>query len=375
MAGRDGHRGFGHLRKLPSKRWQASYLGPDLARYNAPTTFAAREDAEAWLASERRLVSGEAGSRWTPPAQRAARRDTRLRFGEYAERWLQERNLKPRTADHYRTLLDRFLLPTFGDEALADITPEDVRTWHARLITGPTYRAHAYSLLRSIFRTAVEDQHAAASPCVIRGAGRAERSGQIKPATLGELEKLTAAMPERLRLMVLLAAWCALRFGELAELRRDDIDVVAGVVHVRRGVTWVDGQAIIGTPKSTAGIRDVAIPPHLLPLVKAHLREHTQWGRDGLLFPSPKGANLTSATLYESWWPARDAAGRPDLKFHHLRHTGAVLAAQTGATLAELMARLGHSTPAAAMRYQHAAKGRDAQIAALLSKLAETATP
>jgi integrase len=63
-------------------------------------------------------------------------------------------------------------------------------------------------------------------------------------------------------------------------------------------------------------------------------------------------------------------AGRPDLRLCDLRHTGAVLAAQTGATLAELMARLGHSTPGAALRYQHAAAGRDAQIAARLSELA-----
>jgi integrase len=70
------------------------------------------------------------------------------------------------------------------------------------------------------------------------------------------------------------------------------------------------------------------------------------------------------------YYKARDKAGRPDLRFHDLRHSGAVLAASTGATLVELMGRLGHSTPAAAMRYQHAAQGRDREIAALLSKLA-----
>jgi hypothetical protein len=64
------------------------------------------------------------------------------------------------------------------------------------------------------------------------------------------------------------------------------------------------------------------------------------------------------------------AAGRPDLRLHDLRHTGATLAAVSGATLAELMARLGHSTPGAAMRYQHAAADRDKVIAAALSKLA-----
>ncbi len=82
---------------------------------------------------------------------------------------------------------------------------------------------------------------------------------------------------------------------------------------------------------------------------------------------------MRPATLYKVYYPAREAAGRPDLRFHDLRHTGAVLAASTGATLAELMGRLGHSTPGAAMRYQHAAKGRDQQIAEALSVLAKGA--
>jgi integrase len=72
------------------------------------------------------------------------------------------------------------------------------------------------------------------------------------------------------------------------------------------------------------------------------------------------------------WYKARAAAGRPDLRWHDLRHSGAVLAAATGATLAELMARLGHSTPTAAMRYQHVAAGRGREVAALMSKLADT---
>ena len=67
--------------------------------------------------------------------------------------------------------------------------------------------------------------------------------------------------------------------------------------------------------------------------------------------------------------------GRLDLRWHDLRHTGAVLAAFTGATLAELMGRLGHSTPAAALCYQHTAAGRDQQIAAALSALAGHAVP
>ena len=92
--------------------------------------------------------------------------------------------------------------------------------------------------------------------------------------------------------------------------------------------------------------------------------------RDSLVFPNESGEHLQPSTLYRHWYKARAEAGRDDLRWHDLRHSGAVLAAATGASLAELMARLGHSTPQAAMRYQHAAQGRDREIAALLSKLA-----
>ena len=93
-------------------------------------------------------------------------------------------------------------------------------------------------------------------------------------------------------------------------------------------------------------------------------------GRDSLIFPADNGGHLQPSTLYRHWYRARAKAGRPDLRWHDLRHSGAVLAAATGASLAELMERLGHSTPQAAMRYQHAARGRGREIAALLSKLA-----
>ena len=86
---------------------------------------------------------------------------------------------------------------------------------------------------------------------------------------------------------------------------------------------------------------------------------------------STTGTSKCTPTVRRHWMRARVAAGRPDLRVHDLRHAGAVLAAQSGATLAELMARIGHSTPQAALRYQHAARGRDAIIAARMSEEAE----
>jgi integrase len=352
---------FGSLRVLPSGRHQARYTGPDGRVYKAGTTFETHGDAEAYLSRVRSEISREV---WKSP--NLARAPHTL--GAYAEDWLLVRELRPRTREHYRVLLDQRILPMLGDLAVTDISPSLVRSWYAAMDDGKaTTRAHAYSLLRAILATAVTDELITANPCHIRGAGATKRKVKIKPATLSELESLVKEMPEKYGLLVLLAAWCALRFGELTELRRKDIDLKAQVIHVRRGVAWVDCKPVIGPPKSEAGGRDVAIPPHLLPAIKNHLRDHA--GIE-LLFPAPTGGHLTTSTLYASWWPARKKAGRPDLRFHDLRHTGAVLAASTGATLAELMARLGHSTPGAALRYQHAAEGRDKQIAKALSDLA-----
>src|SRR5262249_47317444 len=112
-------------------------------------------------------------------------------------------------------------------------------------------------------------------------------------------------------------------------------------------------------------------PPHIIPLIENHLAKHVDAPRDSFIFPADNGGHLQPSTLYRHWYKARAAAARNDLRWHDLRHSGAVLAAATGASLAQLMARLGHSTPQAAMRYQHVAQGRGREIAALLSKLAE----
>jgi integrase len=369
---------FGNIRKLPSGRFQASYKGPDGARHTAPQTFDTRTYADAWLSRARTDI--QRGD-WEPPSEirTAVRISEEVRnFGPYAQGWLAGRDLSPATRKLYRIILDTHVLPAFEDAPLAAITPAMVRDWHAKLRTrtGPTQRARAYSLLRTILGTAVTDDVIVTNPCRIRGAGSAKTVRDIRPATLPELEALAASMPEQYRLIVLLAAWCALRFGELAELRRADIDLSDAIVHIRRGVVRADYGVVVKGPKSEAGKRDVNIPPHLMPAVHDHLATHVPAQRDALLFPAVHGGHLSPATLRRPFHRAREAAGRPDLRFHDLRHTGAVLAAATGATLAELMARLGHSTVSAAMRYQHAAADRDKVIAAALSELAAgTVTP
>jgi integrase len=366
---------FGNIRRLPSGRYQASYKAPDGKRHTAPSTFDSRQYADAWLSRVRTDI--QRGQWEAPDAAKVDQPAAPINFGTYAAGWLAGRDLSPATRKLYRIILDHHILPVFEDAALTAITPAMVRDWHAKLRTetGPTQRARAYSLLRTILNTAVLDDVIPVNPCRVRGAGVAKTAREIRPASLGELEAFAAAMPPRLRLMVLLAAWCALRFGELAELRRADIDIQGAIVQVRRGVVRTDAGLVVKGPKSEAGKRDVNIPPHLMPAVADHLARMPA-RQDALLFPAAHGGHLNPASLRRAYHPAREAAGRPDLRFHDLRHTGAVLAAATGATLAELMARLGHSTVSAAMRYQHASQDRDKVIAAALSELAAgTVTP
>ncbi len=344
---------FGTVHKLATG-YRAMYYGPDGRRHKGPTLFTSQAQARGWLALRQSEIIRKA---WEPPE--ATPKVTTVTFTHYAEQWMAKRDLKDRTREHYRKLLDQYLFPEFGNLPLTSITADDVRAWHAKFgAKTPTIRAHAYGLLRTILGTATSDGRITVNPCVIRGAGTTKRVHKIRPASLPELEKLANEMPEPLRPMILLASWCALRFGELTELRRHDVvidaDTPLGVIRVERGVVRAGGGFKVTTPKSDAGTRDVAVPPHLVPAIQQHVATHVGPEPDALLFPAQHGGHLQPSTLYRHFYRARDKAGRPDLRFHDLRHSGAVLAAATGATLAELMARLGHSTPGAAARYQHA---------------------
>jgi integrase len=364
-----GHRRqFGSVRRLPSGRWQARFTSPDRRTVTAPKTFRTKADAEVWLADRRREIDR---GLWNPGVAE------RTVFGPYAAAWLANREIRPKTRESYTRILTRHLVPAFGTVALAAITPASVRQWHAGLLPGkPSMRAQCYAMLRAIMNTALDDELISVNPCRVRGAGQTVRVRKIRPASVHELGLLAEAMPERLRLMVPLASWLALRYGETIELRRHDIDLADEVIRVRRAAVRIDGAPgghVVGEPKTRAGIRDVTIPPHLLEPIAEHLAKHVGPERNSLLFPSVPGGShhLSLSAHYRVWSAVRAAAGRPDLRWHDLRHSGAVLAAATGASLAELMARLGHSTPGAALRYQHVARGRDREIAALLSKLAE----
>jgi integrase len=371
-------RSFGAIRRLPSKRYQASYTGPDLDRHNAAITFTSAADAETWLVDERRLI--ESGT-WRPPAiRRAAAAETvpePLTLEHFAKSWLTDLDLRPATRRDYDALMKNHIAPTLGTTPVEELSKATVRSWWSSLDPSkPRARSKAFQLLHNIMAGAVEVELIDTNPVVLprRTKVRTKRAKRIEPLTLAQVNALADGMPQRLRMAVLLGCWCALRYGELSELRRRDVDLTSGALRVSRGVVKVQGGYLVGDTKTDASLRTVHIPPALLPDLSAHLANHVADEPDGLLVPAPNGGHLHSSSFARAFQKAAKTAGRPDATPHTLRHTGASLATSAGATTADVMARLGHTTPAMAMHYQHSLDGADERVARKLSEIAEGAS-
>lgn len=360
-------RQFGSVEKLPSGRYRARHHNPDGSWTSAPTTFTGKAPAQAWLAREQVHLEQEAAG-----APRLASRSP-ITLHDFGTGWLERTDLRPTTRRTYAGLW-RTIDADLGSNRLTDLTPHLVSDWHRTAYEGrPTARAHAYGLLRVVLNAAVAESLIETNPCRIRGGAARAREREITVVSPAQITDLEANMPRRFAAMVTLAAWCGLRFGEIVELRRSDVDLVAGTVSITRSATRAAGGMVVGPPKTRAGRRVVAIPPHVLPTIAAHLEQHAASGERALLFPlSPSGtAHLDHGSSFGNpWRKARAATGVPDLRFHDLRHTALTMAAQAGATTAELARRAGHSSLAAVAIYQHAAAERDRALAFRLSELA-----
>lgn len=300
-------------------------------------------------------------------------------FGRYCQSWLAllRSDLRPRTRELYEGLLHCHLVPALGHLELGGLSPSLVRAWFADLSEpegpGRATAARCYRLLRTIMNTAVADGLIVKNPCQVKGAG-AEHSPERPIATVPQVLALADIIVPRFRASVLLAAFCSLRRGEILGLRRGDVDLLHCTVTVRRAVvSLADGTLLIGDPKTAAGRRIVAIPKVIVSALQEHLDRYVELSSEAQLFVGEKGGPLRPHVLQAAWDKARRQRGLQHLHFHDLRHSGNTWAAATGASVAELMARMGHSSAAAALRYQHATADRDRAIADALSSLGEQA--
>ncbi len=341
-------------------------------RAAATQTFLTRGDASRWLAK----AEAEHGRPWLDED------GSQIRLADYAQLWLAGRaNLSPRTREIYEHQLRSHVLARLadnvrplGEQRLDRLTPEMIRAWYVALqrAKGPSVAAKAYVRLRQVLGQAVNDDRLARNPCRIEGGG-VEHHPEQRTVTLAQLDGLADAVDRRYRALVLCAGLGGIRQGELFALRRSDFDLDDSVVRVRRKrLRLASGQVIEGEPKSRAGRRDVYLPAQVVDALRDHLDTFTSAGADAYVYTSPEGLPMEANNFrHRVWRPATAMLGLDGLKFHELRHTAGTLAAQTGATTKELMARLGHSSTRAAMIYQHASAERDRRIAERLTAMVE----
>ncbi|WP_433891532.1 tyrosine-type recombinase/integrase [Streptomyces sp. CA-111067] len=368
MANAKGNRRrFGSVRQLRSGRWQIRYPDPTTGLMRpGEKTYPTKTDAEIALSLiEADLTRGQ----WADPDA------GKVNFGDFADAWLRDRKLADRTRERNESVIRLHIKPTFGAGTVADITTSRVRAWRTRLLAGgvgePTV-VKAYQVLRAVLNTAVEDELIRRNPCRVKGADRYDVP-ERPVLTVDQVYAVADAILPRYRLLVLLAAFTTLRFGELAALRRRDIDIDSDrcTVRVRRAQSETqNGRLKDKAPKSAAGVRPVAFPAELLPDVLSHLERFAGKGQEGHVFQGAKGGLLRRSNFRDDWTAARDAAGIPaDVHFHDLRHTGNTLASAAGASTRELMTRMGHNTARAALIYQHMTSERDQHIAGALGEM------
>lgn len=311
----------------------------------------------------------------------------RTLFGDFADEWIATADLKPSSRAVYESMMRRHLAQ-WRDVPLANITQTAVRRWvgdlrssqaaNSKTVLARSTVAKQYRLLKRILGVAVREGYLGRNPCEVDLGP--EEDPELYCPSPEEVMAIANAIPTQWRALVLLAGLGGLRWGELVGLRRRNVDVLNRAVHVREQVVeLVTGELVVQTPKTRAGRRTVKLPPPVVDALALHLVHYAEPGPDGLVFAAPGDGYLRRSNFGRRVWrPALKAAGVPRMRFHDLRHAAATLAAQAGATTAELMAQIGHATPRAAMRYQHAQEARMEELAARIGeridKLAATGT-
>ena len=363
-----GRSSFGAIRKLPSGRVRAWYV-IDGVRHTAGHTFPNKAQADEWLKDEwNRRRSGT----WTD-------RRGRTTLRQFVEEvwWPTKVDLSLRTRELYAGLLKNWIYaevkrPTrpsllLGDTPVMQITEDEIEQWYLAC-KGRNHAvacAKAYRLFSEIMIFADEKRAVVRNPVHIRGAG-AENAPEREALTVDELVALSDAIEARYRAMILLATFGAMRWSESLALQRRDIYLDRKMVTLRRVIVEPDkGEKFVGPLKARdeKATRRVDLPDELVPVLEDHLKQFVGTQPTAWLFEDPDKGLLARSQFRLLLDKAKEVTGLDDVTFHVLRHTGATWFAEEGATVREVMERLGHRSERMAMRYQHAATERMRQLA------------
>jgi len=307
--------------------------------------FKRKVDAQRWLDE---MTAAMVTGQYVDPAA------GRVTFREYAERWRATQVHRPTTAAHVETMLRRHVYPSLGDKRLGLVLPSDIQSLVKQLSLdlAPATVGVVHRILAGIFKAAVRDRRIVASPCEGTKLPKVHRQ-RIEPMTFEAVEALTAAMPERYRALVTLAAGTGLRQGEIFGLTVDRIDFLRRQLTVdRQLVTMPDRAPYLAPPKTQASVRVVPLPQVVVDAVAAHL---ATWPTDQVVFSTELGDPIRRTAFSERIWrPALKRAGLSGVTMHGLRHFYASLLIRHGESVKTVQARLGHASAAETLdTYSH----------------------
>jgi integrase len=294
---------MGFVRKTPGGAHRACWRDP--AGRQRSKTFKTKREANALVSEVESAVNR--GTYVDPDAGR-------MRFGTFAVRWLDSRQVEARTAERTLSIMRAHILPQWSDWPLARIDHMAVQEWVTALgrrrARGTVVRCH--SVLSMILKTAIRARLIAVNPA--EGVKiPANRQGRKAAATLSQTEffrQLLPAVPQRCRALVCAAAGAGLRWGECAGLRWGDIDLARARLTVEQvGVETSASVALRPFPKSRAGRRTVPMPAFLVEAL-TRLRGSEEPGADALVFQSRSGGPLRRNNFRRRvWLPSLVRAG------------------------------------------------------------------
>ena len=240
-----------------------------------------------------------------------------------------------------------FALPAFGRTPVGRISRAEVQAWVREMSeagVGPDTVRRSSRILKAILGEAVEARMIPESPCRRISLPRPSHREQ-RYLTAEEVERLVAATDERYRALVCSAAYLGCRWGELAGLRRENLDLPRRQLRIVGTLEEVGGQPMryMEETKTRTSRRALSLPGFLVELLTEHLG---QAPAGEFVFLGPHGTWLRRSVFRRSWFkPALKASGLDeDLRFHDLRHTAAGLLIAQGAHPKEIQARLGHAS-------------------------------
>ena len=387
----------GRPKGKPTVSYKARYRGADGKERSQ--YFATLAKAKEWRAMQ---LADRSRGRWIDPS------GGRITVGEWAALWLDTVvHLRPNTRRIYETNLRLHVLPRIADLELGrvrldSVTPDTVRTWLAALMTEPMTRRdpttgeprvvirvdpatgehtarllspatvhQAYRTINAVMQAAVDGERIAKNPVAPIKPPRVE-AVPMRFLTPGQVMRLADAVGSDYRALVLVAAFCGLRRGELAGLRWTDVDLVRRRINI---AVQLDADTGALSPlKTKASQRTVSMPTFVAAALETHEAIQARRASDvdrTFVFGAPGGGPLDTHNFRARVWiPAAGRAGLAGLRLHDLRHTCASLAIAAGADIKVIQRMLGHTSAAMTLdRYGHLMPGQSELVADRLDDL------